>query len=229
MANTNNNDFPASFKLKKAGDSAVVRLCYSSVEKFETMATHWLQYGDTWKHVKCLGDNQACNACKAGVRRDENLYLYLYDYTDNTYKVWQRTPNRKFIDSIHEIEKTWGNLNTLAIKITRDSDEFPTYTVAVQPPQNYPIPKDFPIDKNIAYRFASNRSSDDIQAFLTTGVMPPKPPKNDSGTTSSQTTTNATPATNAPTAQNNAVVSDSKPNDEKKNAWYLSDDEELPF
>ena len=168
MANT---DFPKAFKLAKAGDSANVRFLHSSKDTIEVVKTHWVQKGDTWKHFKCLGEN--CPACEYGNAARERAYIRLFNYDTNEVEVWDRTNNKKFMDSLAQISDDWGGLNATAMKIFRESDEFPTYTVTSLPPNKYP-PTSVAIDEKIAYRMVGSRSAEDIKEFLATGVMPQK-------------------------------------------------------
>lgn len=220
MENVNNN-YPQTFKLSKAGDSAIVRFCHSTPETIEKQTCHWLQKGETLKHVKCLGEN--CPACAAKIKRDERAYIRLYDYSDNTYKVWDRTNNKKFFDSVKELFNTWETLCDIVVKITRDSDEFPTYTLMPIPSKNYPTPADFDKEKDqkIAYRLVANRSAEDVQKFLDTGVMPPKPQKSQENNEKSQGSNYTADTANVQHAQNTAVVGDIP--------TISIEDEDLPF
>ena len=171
-----NKEFPKGFKLSKSGDSAIVRILHSSVNTIETLKTHWLQKGDTWKHFRCLGDG--CPACEIGNQSKERAYIRLFNYNTNQVEVWDRTTNKKFFDTLAELEKDWGVLDDIVVKITRESDEFPTYSVVLQPSKNYVKPENIAIDEKIAYRMASNRSAEDIKTFINTGSMPPKSTNN---------------------------------------------------
>ena len=169
-----NKEFPKAFKLNKAGDFAIVRILHSGVDTIETLKTHWLQKGDTWKHFKCLGEN--CPACAADNQARERAYIRLYNYGTGEIEVWDRTTNQKFFDSLKALESDWGVLDDIVVKITRDSDEFPTYSVVLQPSKNYPKPEGVAINEKIAYRMVASRSAEDIQTFINTGNMPPKKP-----------------------------------------------------
>ena len=173
-----NNDFPKTFKLTKAGDSATVRFLHTSVNTIEKVFTHWVQKGDTWKHFKCVGEN--CPACLSGNQAKERAYIRLFNYDTNEIEIWDRTANNKFLNSLVDVEKEWGGLNATAIKVTRESDDFPTYALSPCPPNKYTIPN-VEVDEKIAYRMVGNRSAEDIKTFLTTGIMPPKPQKSDGG------------------------------------------------
>lgn len=169
-----NKDFPKTFKLNKAGQFAIVRLLHSSVDTIETVKTHWVQMGDTWKHFKCVGNG--CPACAAGYKVGERAYIRLYNYGTGEVEIWDRTTNQKFFDSLKALESDWGVLDEIVVKITRDSDEFPTYSVILQPSKNYPKPEGVSVDEKIAYRMVASRSAEDIKTFMDTGNMPPKKP-----------------------------------------------------
>ena len=216
-----NNDFPKAFKLAKAGDSAAVRFLHTSTKTIETALTHWVQKGDTWKHFRCVGEN--CPACKAGNQVRDRMYIRVFNYSTNEVEVWDRTNNIKFFDMLSDVEKEWGGLNATAIKVTRDSDEFPTYSLSPLPPNKYPQ-ADATVDEKIAYRMASRRSAEDIQTFLDTGVMPPKQPR---------TETNAK-STAEKKFNENIVSFDKSGNQTTKPTAPTSvsndiDDEDLPF
>jgi len=216
MANT---DFPVAFKLKSEGSTAVVRFCHSSKDTIEKLDCHWIQKGETWRHVKCLGEN--CPACANGFKKDSRAYIRLYDYTDNTYKVWDRTCNSKFFDAITDIEGDWGPLNTLVLKITRDSNDFPTYSVNVVPSKNYPAPANFDneVDQKIAYRMVSSRSAEDVLTFINTGTMPPKQQRTNANESNKNTNTN--------TQNNNSVAKAQSTSSTAVADDY--DDDDLPF
>ena len=169
-----NKDFPKMFKLSKAGDFAIVRILHSGINTIETLKTHWVQKGDTWKHFKCLGEN--CPACAADNQIKERAYIRLYNYGSGEVEIWDRTNNQKFFESLKDLENDWGALDDIVVKITKDSDEFPTYSVILQPSKNYPKPENITINEKIAYRMVASRSAEDIKTFMDTGNMPPKKP-----------------------------------------------------
>lgn len=165
---TNNN--LGEFKLGRKGDSAKVRLLHSSVETIESGAIHWVEQRDGKKKcVKCLDTN--CPLCEAGNQRTPRVYIHLFDYTDNTEKVWSRTD--KILKNFEDIYNNWGNLSQCVLQITRDSDDFPTYSVipvnaAMYAPVNTEL-----VDIKVAYRRYMTRSADELKQFLAEGIMPP--------------------------------------------------------
>lgn len=160
------------FNLNKSGDSAIVRILNTAPDNIEVKDVHRVDVGGKKKVIACLGE-KGCPLCNKGIPTKARLYVHLWDYTDNKEKVWDRTPNPNFISSLREIFGSWGDLYNVALRITRDGDEFPKYNVLVMNPREYPanFDKDA-IDSKVAYRFSTYRSKDELEQFLKTGVLP---------------------------------------------------------
>lgn len=161
------------------GQSAIVRILSTKVDKIPRAFVHKIEVNGTSKNVKCLGKDN-CPLCD---EKDpfERLYMHLWDYTDNREKVWQRTTNEKFMSLLYDIEENWGNLSECVIKITREGTNFPNYTVTVQNPSKYPFPSELGkdvIDQDIAYRFYLYRSKEELEEFVKTGYLPEHVKKN---------------------------------------------------
>ena len=164
MPNFDNIKF---FGLNNDGDSAVVRLLHSSVSTIERVPMHKIKVGDKYKSVKCNGDG--CAICaKSGSAPTDRIFVHLYDYTDNTEKVWSRTD--KIIPKFESLENDWGNLFNCVVRITRRGNEFPQYDVENLPPQKYAVVGT--PDEKIAYRYYCTRSNDEIEEYYKTGVLP---------------------------------------------------------
>lgn len=167
-----------NFNLAKAGDNAIVRLLHKSISTIESADSHWVTQKDGSKRcVKCIGEN--CPLCKVDentgsprYRKDHKVYIHLYDYTDNKEKVWVRTD--KILPSFESLEKDWGDLSALVLKITRDTDDFPKYSVQIMPPQNYKqVSNETNTDIKLAYMNYMTRSLEELNEFVKTGVIPP--------------------------------------------------------
>ena len=156
------------FNLRNAGDQAVVRLLHKKCDSIEIAATHWVDVGGKRKCVKCVGEG--CPLCARKIDLNERIYLHLWDYTDNKEKVWVRTGT--IMPQLENIEKDWGDLSEVVVRIMRETDNFPTYQVTPLPPKNYGEVDKSLVDKKIAYRCFLTRSAEEIESFLTTGVMP---------------------------------------------------------
>ena len=156
------------FNLNKDGDSAIVRLCHTSVKTIESATIHNITVNEKKRSIKCIGEN--CPICASGKEPFKRIYIHLFDYADNKEKVWARTD--KIIAQLESIENDWGDLSNCVLKITRSGDNFPKYEVNIMPPTNYaPIDKEI-IDKSIAYRFYMSRKQEEIEEFLAKGSFP---------------------------------------------------------
>jgi len=173
------------FNLQQAGQSADVRILFTTTNGITKVPTHRIKNGDKTKRVKCLGTTgDGCPCCKAGVPVENRLIVHLYDYTDGKEKVWDRTDNARFLQSLVDVEQMWGNLCDVPVRITRDSQDFPTYSVAVLPAQQFPPVQGMEIGKDCSFRFGFYRSKEELDEALRTGVVPPhvKKPKVDNMT-----------------------------------------------
>lgn len=153
-----------------AGESAVVRILSTTVDKIERRSIHVLHVDGKKKSVACLSKD--CPLCEHYGPSNERLYVHLWDYTDNSEKVWNRTTNEKFMNMLRDVEENWGNLSDCVVKITREGDDFPSYTLSVQNPSKYPPVDESYIDEQIAYRYSLYRSASELRQFIETGVLP---------------------------------------------------------
>lgn len=194
-------DFLSNFNFKDDGKVTVVRFLHNSVNTFETIKTHWLKYGNVYKHVKCIGDG--CPACEKESAKEE-LVARIYDYSDGKEKVWAINNTAKstgnLVQKLSEAQSEWGvNLVDIAFKLTCHKNTasindqvitYFTYDVDVVPGSKYVKPE-LEVDVKYAIRTASKRSKEDMIKFMTTGVMPPKPeykPNNENSTQVSTST-----------------------------------------
>lgn len=241
----NNNVQVEFFKLAKAGDNADVKLLYSDATKIAIIPTHYIpngknQFGrDVKKRVKCLGEK--CPICQDGTYpKEDRMYLHLYDYSDGVEKVWDRTPNAKFIESLTAIDNNWGDLKTPRINIKRDSDEFPTYTVSAFPDKNSVQLDNSRYDIDVSYRCGIFRSEDELKQALATGVVPSHSKKvvaNDQSNATSNTVASHTQSVNSINQTNNYAVNrvsqlvepDRIVTEEPKFEEVQFDEDDLPF
>lgn len=210
------------FNLIKDGDSAVVRLLHSSVSTIESAIVHSIKVDGKSKKIKCLGDD--CPLCASKNYSSSRMFIHLYDYTDNTEKIWDRTD--KILPQLESLEKSWGALNSAVIKITRKGNEFPKYDIEVQNPSNFKdVSKDL-VDKPLAKFYYLNRKLEEVKVFVETGNFPPKEPYMPKDEylkmKQSQSTQNTT---------NTTVVAESKPVSPQtnQNSFVPIDDDTLPF
>lgn len=163
------NDRLGYFNLNEEGESAIVRILHSSTDTIESADMHWVETASGKKKcVKCTGED--CPVCVTGSPITHKIFIHLFDYSDNTEKVWSRTD--KILPQLNEVAEAWGNLAECVVKITRLKKEFPTYSITVQNAKMYEAVSPDLIDKKIAYRFYVTRSNDELSEFLSTGIMP---------------------------------------------------------
>ena len=155
------------FNLREDGQSATIRLLHTSTKTIETNMVHSVSVAGKWKSIACTGEN--CPMCSRNVESKERMYVHLYDYTDNTEKVWSRTLT--IMPQLEDIEKSWGNLDKVVMKITRRGTDFPKYEMMILPPTQYPA---YPqgVDQKVAYRCYLTRSNDELNEFYATGILP---------------------------------------------------------
>lgn len=171
------------FNLFKDGDSAIIRILNTTVDKIETKTVHKISVNGKNKIVPCLG-NGNCPLCESisdmeGVgEANTRLYVHLWDYTDNKEKVWNRTPNENFLNALRDVEANWGNLTDCVLKITRKGDNFPKYDLLIVNPSKYPMPDNVEVDANVAFRFSSYRSAEELEEYVKTGFLPDHVKKN---------------------------------------------------
>lgn len=157
------------FRLDKEGDFINARIMHKSTETIEKFDVHPIMSEGKRRRVKCLGEK--CPLCANGAEKQERIFIHLYDYGTGSHLVWDRT--NKIMDKLKEIENDWGGLNAVPVKITRDSNEFPTYSVSPLPPSKFaPVDEDS-VDVEVSYRCGLYRSADEMEEYIKTGVMPP--------------------------------------------------------
>lgn len=152
-------------------ESAVVRILSSSTNAIERGSTHSVSSGGRNRKVKCLGKN--CPLCsEESITKSDRLYVHLWDYTDDKEKVWNRTPNTKFVSLLEDVERDWGPLNENVVRITRSGDDFPSYSVTpVRSDSYHEVDKNL-IDQNVGWACAAYRSADELSTYLKTGILP---------------------------------------------------------
>lgn len=155
------------FNLNKKDDNAVVKLLHSGVKTIEKVPIHFTEIEGKKKTVKCCGNG--CPMCARGISVSDRIFIHLFDYTDNTEKVWSRTD--KILPQLEEIEKSGWALNDCVLSITRLSDDFPKYSVTNVNPAKYQN-VNIPIDEKIAYRFYLSRSAEEMNEYYSTGTLP---------------------------------------------------------
>jgi hypothetical protein len=166
----NNIEF---FNLRHDGESAIVRILNTDVNEIEVKGIHYIDLQGKKKAVACLGEGN-CPLCDVN-QPVQRLCVHLWDYTDNKEKIWSRTPNQNFLNSLSDVVDSWGDLCDSVVKITRNGDNFPKYTITVLNPNKYPFPDSLTkdsINEKVAYRLATYRSAEELEEFVRTGFLP---------------------------------------------------------
>ena len=166
MANTTDN--LTFFGLKHDADEAVVTILSNKVSDIERADVHFVDVGGKKKCVRCNGDG--CPICAHGVAKESRIFIHLFNHNTGEEGVWSRTD--KILPQLDEVEQSWGDLVGVPLKIARQGDNFPKYTVTVMPPQKYPAVDKALVEKKVAYRCFMTRSNDELNEFFATGVMP---------------------------------------------------------
>lgn len=165
---TTTNNIPY-FQLRNDGESAIVRILHTSPTTIESAKTHSVMIDGKRKVLKCAMDG--CPLCQRGVQTSDRIYIHVWDYTHNCEAVWDRTP--KIMSQLNELATSWGRLCDLVVKIIRNGQNFPQYTITIVPPTGYAPVDPALIDAKLAYRFSMYRSKSELEQFVQTGILPP--------------------------------------------------------
>lgn len=168
------------FNLSKSNDNspttATVRILHSSVDTIEKIKVHSVMIGDKQKYVKCVEEN--CPLCEKKVAISTKAYIHIYDYTDNTDKVWVRPISQ--IADLQSLQTMFGNLSEFVVTVARYDNEgkYPVYKILprIDSAKFGSVSKEL-IDEKISYRFYLTRSAEEIQQYVNTGIMPERAKK----------------------------------------------------
>lgn len=159
------------FNLAKAGDTAVVRVLLTSIDKVGRNKYHRVMVDGKARNLHCVGqEGKECPLCREGAELQEKVCIHLFDYTDNTEKVWFRTD--RIVSQFKTIEADWGDLSNCVVRITRDTDDFPTYTIGVLNAAQYPAVDKSRVDVDVHLMGTTYRSKDEIEQYIATGILP---------------------------------------------------------
>ena len=170
------------FRLDNVGDTMNARIMHKSVDTIEKFDVHPIMTEGKRRRIKCLGEG--CPLCANGADKVSRIFVHLYDYGTQKHLVWDRTD--KILGKLKEIESDWGGLNAVPVRITRDSGDFPKYSVDALPPQKFPM-VDEAVDEKVSWRCGVYRSKEEMEEFIKTGVMPKHKKQEDNYTPKKQT------------------------------------------
>lgn len=163
------------FRLDKADDSVNARIMHKSIDTIENYGIHTITTEGKRKKVKCIDDK--CPLCEKGIEKTNRIFIHIYDYGKKQHLVWDRTD--KILDTLKKVQDDWGDLCSVPVRITRETNEFPKYRVDVLPPKNFEEIDMDTVDTKVAYRCGIYRSADELKQYVETGVLPAHK-KNDS-------------------------------------------------
>lgn len=166
------------FKLGK-GESAIIKILHTSIDTIPLVKVHTVPNrvnGSIYNiPVKCNAvDGKECALCASYPKMEYIRVLTLYDFRDGNTKVF-KTTSKALMAGIDEAIKEWGTkLNDLTFKISRESNEFGTYGIAVVPSTKYTMTTapEVEVDTDTTYRLGLYRTNDEMKEYLKTGVMP---------------------------------------------------------
>lgn len=190
------------FKLKDDGDIAIARINLASTEDFMFAAIHTINVGGKWMKISChnpLGMNAVgCALCSANAanpkgtisKSSKKMYIPMIvsyrdpqsvtGYTPPVPVIWERPA--QFSRELANKLMVAGDLKNVLVLITRNgkaNDMQTTYSVDVLPathPVFKPemIPTDFSAfnNFNIAKHSYWEKTTEEINTFLTTGQFP---------------------------------------------------------
>ena len=200
------------FRLKDDGDIAIARINYSSTDEFMFAAVHTINVGGKWLKVSChnpLGMNAAgCALCSANQanpkgsisKSAKKMYIPMIvsyrdaqsatGYTPPTPVIWERPA--AFSRELANKLMVAGDLKNVLVLITRNgkaNDMQTTYSVDVLP-DTHPvfkpdmIPADFNAfnNFNIAKHSYWEKTTEEINTFLSTGQFPERAQANNQQT-----------------------------------------------
>jgi hypothetical protein len=218
------------FRLRDDGDIAIARINLASTEEFMFAAVHTINVGGKWLKVSChnpLGINAAgCPLCSANAanpkgaasKSSKKMYIPMIvsyrdaqsatGYTPPVPVIWERPAG--FSRELANKLMIAGDLKEVLVLITRNGkagDMQTTYSVDVLPathPVFKPdmIPADFNAfnNFNIAKHSYWEKTTEEINTFLTTGQFPERVQNNQQNvnTVANTATAYASPAYAAP-------------------------------
>lgn len=225
------------FRLKDDGDIAIARINIASTDELWFASIHTINAGGKWTKVSCLNplgmNGGSCALCAANTanpkgaisKSSKKLYIPMMvsyrdpnaatGYTNPAPVIWERPA--AFSRELANKLMIAGDLRNTLVLITRNgkaNDMQTTYSMDILP-ENHPvfrpdmIPMEFSAfnNFNVARHSYWEKTSEEINTFLTTGQFPERAQTNNQQATSTVANTvnayaaPATPAYNAPATQ----------------------------
>lgn len=112
------------FSLKNDNDEAVVRILHEDDQDLLLELVHRVEVKGKEKWVKCL--EEGCPFCEAYGRPQLKLFIFLYDYSDEKIKCWERGVT--MVDFLLGFIDKYGPLNNRDYTIQRHGKKGDTKT-----------------------------------------------------------------------------------------------------
>ena len=117
------------FSLKGDGDEAIVRIMHDTVDTFDIVTTHPVQYNGRFRRLNCIRDPhepiENCPVCNSGDKVQQRIYIHLikYELSENntivgTPCVWERSIS--YARTLKGLIDDYGPLSECLFKIRRN-------------------------------------------------------------------------------------------------------------
>lgn len=191
--NENSTSFPVGFfGLKNDNDEAIVRFMHDNTDSFDILTVHNVNVGGKYRKVNCIRDPhepiENCPLCLTGTQIQQRIFIHLLEYTKNergevvaTPKVWERS--MQYASTLKSFIDNYGPLSDVLFKVVRHgaAGNMKT-TYEILPIINKTVYRDDIYVKNEAafdnYKtigsIVMDKTMDELNAFIDTGVFPEK-------------------------------------------------------
>ena len=176
--------------LKDDGDETIVRFMHDDVYSFDIASVHNLSIGGKFRKVNCLRGSMSeplstCPLCEAGEKLQTRIFIHLIEYTKGqngevvaTPKVWERSI--AYATKLKDFMEDYTPLSDYVFKVKRRGAKGSmdtTYSIVPLNPAQYPtsmFPKqeDAFKDYTVIGKVVSDKSAEEMQAYLQTGEFP---------------------------------------------------------
>ena len=189
------NQYDVGFFSLKDGEEALVRILCDSLADLDIQTTHAVTVGNSSfpnRQVACLRDPREpldkCPFCAADVKVKQRVFIKMVQYDPNTRQascvIWDRAASQ-LVPKLKTYINNYGPLSQIMCKIVRTGsgldtvyDIIPALNPQVYTMVDYPIPADAFKDYKVLGRVVMDKSADEMNQYLATGVFPEKPKEN---------------------------------------------------
>lgn len=177
------------FSLKNNGDEAIVRILHDSVNDFDILTTHQINFGGKYRKVSCIRDPRDpianCPFCAQGTPLQQRFFIHMIQYENVNGQitakpvVWERSAN-EYGNKLKTMIEEYGPLSECIFKIKRNGaagDMNTTYEILFCNPNVYRsdlYPKDTSSfdNYNALGTVVLDKNYNEITEYLATGSFP---------------------------------------------------------